>query len=117
MAFPPKNSKSGSSVTRRQALKEAKEFAAEIVDNPEYRAALLRRAMAGTLPAAVEIRLLEYKFGKPTDHAVLELPTLNGEELGDMTEEQLAQRAEQLASALRGRRGLALVSRGTNKVM
>jgi hypothetical protein len=42
-------------------------FARQILTSPEYRASLFRRIILGELPAAVELRLLDYAWGKPTE--------------------------------------------------
>ncbi len=44
---------------------EARQAAAEIVDNPDYRAALKARAFAGRLAPAVEVMLWHYAHGAP----------------------------------------------------
>jgi len=45
----------------------AREVAAEIVDDPEYRTRLKARALAGELAPAVESMLFHYRFGKPKE--------------------------------------------------
>lgn len=46
---------------------EAKEAAAEIVDNPDYRAKLLERMKSGKVAPAVEAMLWAYAKGKPKE--------------------------------------------------
>ena len=104
--------------SRRQlTLKEAKDFARNIIDNPEYRASLLRRAIMGQLPAAVEIRLLEYRYGKPADQLDVNFPAIDPQEdVEELSDEQLAARADRISRQLRERSGLRVVA-GTDKVM
>ena len=114
--MPPSNLGKISRNTK-EALKEAREFARQIVDNPEYRTRLLERALRGTLPAAVELRLLEYRYGRPADQvAMTHVPQPNeSEPLEELSDEQLAARAEALAKNLRGARKFAVVA-GTDTV-
>jgi hypothetical protein len=87
--------------TSELQLIRAKEFARLIVDDPEYRRNLYNRAIKGDLAPAVEILLLHYRFGKPTDELTVthKLPT--DAQLSELTPEQLAARAERLAVFLR----------------
>ena len=52
--------------TLNHATTEAKVLAGRIVDDPAYQVALLKRALAGTLAPALEIRLWDYK-GRPPE--------------------------------------------------
>lgn len=42
-------------------------FAEDIVDDPEYLQGLKKRANLGILSPALEIKLLEYRWGKPAE--------------------------------------------------
>ena len=76
-----------------RATQEAKEFAASILDSPEYRASLERRVRAGTLAPAVEQLLYYYRYGKPKERVEMEVVSpLTGEDLSGFTLEQLAER-------------------------
>jgi hypothetical protein len=50
-----------------RATVEAKEFCASIVDDPEYRKTLRRRALKGELPPAIEAMIWHYAKGKPKE--------------------------------------------------
>ena len=54
--------------TLNTATTEARVLAGRIVDDPAYQAALLRRAVAGTLAPALETMLWAYK-GRPPEAA------------------------------------------------
>ncbi len=55
--------------TQNKATLEAKHAAAELVDDPEYRAGLRARLLAGTLAPALETMLWYYAKGKPREQA------------------------------------------------
>jgi hypothetical protein len=48
-----------------KATVEVKQFSTELVVNPEYRAMLQERLLAGTLPPILEAMLWHYAFGTP----------------------------------------------------
>jgi hypothetical protein len=50
-----------------KATREAKEFCASVVDDPDYQATIRRRAMRGQLAPAVECMLWYYAKGKPKE--------------------------------------------------
>lgn len=52
-------------IGHRSRAKAARRFAMQIVGSEEYRQMLWTRLREGTLPAAVEVALLQYSFGKP----------------------------------------------------
>ena len=52
-----------------KATAQVKEFCASIVDDPAYQRGIHRRALAGTLPPAIEALLWHYRWGKPKDDA------------------------------------------------
>jgi len=79
---------------QRIGSKEARDAARLILDSEEYRATLKSRAAAGTLPAAVEIMLWHYRYGKPPDKIEI---TSNHEDLANLTSEELAERAKEIA--------------------
>lgn len=86
------------SVIRRRA-QEAAKFAQEIVDDPEYRKNFRARAVAGLLAPGVENVLLYYRFGKPVDR--IEINEVATSDLESMSAEELADRAETIAFAIR----------------
>lgn len=45
----------------------AKNFSKGILESPEYRASLMLRIVSGTLPPAVECRILDHALGKPVE--------------------------------------------------
>jgi hypothetical protein len=45
----------------------AREFAKELLEDETYRANLKQRLQYGAVPAAVEVRLWDYLYGKPAD--------------------------------------------------
>lgn len=45
----------------------AKDFCLHVVQSKEYRESIIRRVHLDALPSQVEIRLLEYAYGKPVD--------------------------------------------------
>jgi len=75
---------------------EARTFALSIVRDPEYRANLLKAARTRTLPPAVEVVLLAYAWGKPTERVELGRPGAF-DDLSSLTTDELAQRARLLA--------------------
>ena len=72
---------------------EAKAVANRIVDEPDYRERLLRDAIAGTLPPAIEVMLWHYAKGKPTELVQMDVlatsPTINLEMIDSLTTEEL----------------------------
>jgi hypothetical protein len=51
--------------TPNRVTRDAREFFVDIVNNPDYRQSLERRARAGKLAPAVECMLWFYAYGKP----------------------------------------------------
>ena len=78
---------------RNKVTVEAKRACAEIVDDPAYRAGLVRRARAGKLAPAVETMLWYYAKGKPTDtvehRGALDFSKMSDDELKDKTRAML----------------------------
>ena len=84
------------------ALSEAREFAKRILNDPEYRMNLLDRARKGTLPQSIETLLYYYGFGRPIITVEEETTVnFNGEDLTQLSNEELEQRAQRLAMDLR----------------
>lgn len=79
---------------------EAKEFARRIVDSEEYRQLCVVRLFEGTLPPAVEVLLLHYRYGKPADTTHLTMDPGPADALEGMTRAELAARARELAARL-----------------
>ena len=90
----------GSSRVHATQRAEARFFAQQIVRDPLYRQNLLLACQKRTVAPAVEIRLMEYAWGKPTEHIEIGEPGDFGA-LEDLSAEDLALRAEALAAALR----------------
>jgi hypothetical protein len=83
-------------------LRQAQEFAAGLLDDPDYQASLKMRLNAGLLPPALEVRLYEYRYGKPVDKMVdlseqMDLSSLSLEELATLR----AEADSQLKAAMR----------------
>jgi len=94
---------------------EAKSFALEIVRSEEYRHSVRVRAQAGTLPPAIEQMIWYYAYGKPVDKIQVVDPRAG---LGDMTPEELSERAElikQVISLKIGRKGAEALSQHTEQ--
>lgn len=79
------------------ASRAAKEAAKLIIESESYRRSLVARAAAGTLPPGIESMLWHYAYGKPTETIEMKVR----EDLSGLSDQQLAQRAEQIAAALR----------------
>jgi hypothetical protein len=78
---------------------EARLFALMIVRDPVYRANLLVAAQTRTIAPAVEIALLAYAYGKPTERVEVGRPG-DFSDLEDLSPEQLAARAQALVNVL-----------------
>lgn len=81
---------------------EAKQFCLRIVRDPRYAASFAERAFSGTLPAAVEVTMLHYAWGKPVEHIEVGLPQ-SSVDLSELSDEQLAERAGMIADVLRAK--------------
>ena len=78
---------------------EARAMAADILDTPEYKESVMERIRLHTLPPAVEVLLLHYRFGRPSmkvEHAAADIH----DEMAEATEEQLAAFAREAATEL-----------------
>lgn len=82
---------------------EAKNFALKIIRDAKYRETLEKRAKAGVLAPAVEQMIWHYAYGKPADRVEIS----RGPDLSDLTEEELADRAELIANVLKQQKRLA----------
>ena len=67
----------------------AADFAAEVLDQPEYLQKLKDRAAAGALPPAIETMLWAYRFGKPVDASKFKQGPSDAQLLADMSLEDL----------------------------
>lgn len=76
---------------------EGQAFARRILQSAAYRQTLEKRAIDGTLPAAVETMLWHYAYGKPPETINVSVQ----EDLSQLTTEQLRTRTEAALSALR----------------
>jgi hypothetical protein len=83
---------------------EARMFALELVRDPIYRENLLRAMRDRTVPAAVEIRILEYAYGKPTERVEVGKPGEFDDELEELSSEALVQRARLIVETLESSR-------------
>lgn len=77
---------------------EAREFARTILDSEEYQASIRERIVARTLPPAIEVALLHYRYGKPSD--TLDV-FMHEEDLSKLTDEQLKDKLLALSDELR----------------
>lgn len=76
----------------------AQAFAQEIVESKDYRDSLTSRIKSGALPAQLEAMLWHYAYGKPKETVeVLVNEHAIEQELNDLSEEQLAARAQEIA--------------------
>ena len=76
----------------------ARSLARSILTTHEYRESILRRVLTDSLAPAVECKLYEYAYGKPVERVQVEDIT---PQLGELTIEQLEQRAMMLATMAR----------------
>jgi hypothetical protein len=83
---------------------EAGSFARLIVEVPDYRTSLRARAIAGTLPPAVETLLMYYAWGRPIERVAIASGALP-----DMSREELAVRVERIARYLNAARDAEVV--------
>jgi hypothetical protein len=74
---------------------DAKRYCDAIINDPQYRANLMNRARAGTLPPQIEALLFYFSFGKPTERVEVTAPELT-RGLNELTEAELAARTEAL---------------------
>lgn len=98
----------------RRLTEAVRKIALEVVDDPAYKERLKVRAMAGTLPPAVESMLWHYAFGKPIDR--LEV-TDKTHDLANLSDDQLAERAEQIRVRAVGARRGTVVAQGLIKTL
>jgi hypothetical protein len=73
--------------------REAREMFAHIIADPRYLESVSRRALAGKLAPAVEVRILDYVFGKPAEtiNATIGVAAISAASLRTLTGDQLAQ--------------------------
>ena len=82
-------------------LSEARVLARQIVNDPLYRASLRERAIKGYLAPGLESLLWAYAYGKPPER--VELGRIGEADLNTidrLTDQELAERAHELAAAL-----------------
>lgn len=70
---------------------EAQDKVRKILDDPDYEAMLALRAKQGRLPAPLEITLWHYRYGVPT------IPVEVKQDLSELSDAELAQRAAEIA--------------------
>ena len=85
--------------TPNKASAEARAVCATLLRDPTYRATLLARAHAGTLPPAVETMLWRYAYGKPTDIVDVTVGARE-ENLRELSTEELLQRVDTVREQL-----------------
>jgi hypothetical protein len=78
---------------------EAKNFALRVCRDPDYQESVMTRARAGTLGSMEQV-IWAYAYGKPVERVEVRTPDVPAE-LSGMTNAELADRAEVLASFLR----------------
>lgn len=84
--------------SRTAGLRHAEDFAAEILDDPNYKQELKSRAKRGDLAPQVEVALMHYRWGKPIER--LEVST--DEDLTTASKEDLLKIAAELQAYVRG---------------
>jgi hypothetical protein len=67
-----------------------------MLEDPVYREQLRERLFAGILPAALEQRLWDYYYGKPTDRQEVSVTDIRIK-YAEMDETELAERAAEMA--------------------
>jgi len=76
-------------------------FAQQFVESADYRASVERRIKNDTLPPGVETMLWHYAYGKPKDVIDVNLHEDRVEQdLADLSEDQLAERASEIATEI-----------------
>ncbi len=85
--------------TPNKATAEARSICTAILGDPTYRATLLVRAHAGTLPPAVETMLWHYAYGKPTDIVDVTVGARE-ENLRELSTEELLERVDTVREQL-----------------
>ena len=81
-----------------RVTQEARNFAARVICDPEYRANVLERARSGTLGAFEQV-LWAYAAGKPPDHVTVRVERAEQDDLATLSNVELAARAKLLAEA------------------
>lgn len=74
------------------------EFFNKVMKDSAYQESFWLRARAGTLPAALEVRMWEYIFGKPVEKVEMQV---SKSDLHGLSNEELADRATKIAEALK----------------
>jgi hypothetical protein len=79
-----------------RSLREAREFAARILDDPKVQARILLDAQTGEMSPQVFTQLMAYRWGKPVER----LEISEGEmDLTELTNEELAELSHKVAEA------------------
>ncbi len=86
--------------TPNKATVAVREAARAIVEDPDYRAGFVARAMAGTLAPPLEAMLWHYAYGKPKETAEVSFPGVENALL-DLTPERREQLAREAVEVLR----------------
>ena len=82
---------------------EARDFSLNVIRSDAYRESVRARAAKGTLPPAIETMLWHYAYGKPAEQVVIRDER---RDLSNLSEEELAERAELIATVLRAVRDI-----------
>jgi len=80
-------------------LEKARAVVRRIIEDPEYRRNLKRRALAGILPPAMETMLWHYLYGKPQDVVKVEVEDHRAEII-KMTDDELRLSAQEIAASV-----------------
>lgn len=75
-------------------------FARDLAKDEKYRANLMQRARAGKLAPQVEVLMLQYVAGKPTDTIELHATHRSAEQIAGMSDQELRARMLELAASL-----------------
>ena len=83
------NAKGRRKGTPNKATQEIRDFARSVLEDPKYRASVLRLARKGLLPSHLETALYAYAYGKPTERLEISNPDfVNVAELAGMLNPQ-----------------------------
>lgn len=77
---------------------DGRSFARMVLNSTQYRESIMRRILFDELPAAVETKLMDYAWGRPTEHLEINDQRNN---LENLSTAELEQRALFLASLAR----------------
>jgi len=83
----------------KKAWEKAQEFSRAIIEDPEYRQMLIRRAKAGILNASLEQMLWHYAYGKPQTTVEVNVRDKTAD-LNNLSKIELLERARALTESV-----------------